>query len=167
MQISGLPDGVEGLEARGTLTSSDCARVFAPLVERHRQRGQRLRLLYQLGPDFDRFTPGALWADSRLGARYLPVLDGCAMVTDIDWIRDPGRSIGNWMPCPVRVYDNADRDDAARWLASLAAADQPSIAQTVKAYVGGTLGAATSIAKLLLVKRFGGRGRHPDRARET
>jgi hypothetical protein len=58
------------------------------------------------------------------------------------------------MPCPLRVYDNADRDDAARWLASLATADDPSIAETVKAYIGGTVGAATSIAKLLLVKQF-------------
>jgi hypothetical protein len=130
---------VNGLEARGTLTSGEYARVFAPLVERHRQGGQRLRLLYQFGPNFNGFTLGALWADSRLGARYLPVLDGCAMVTDIDWIRDPGRSIASWMPCPVRVYENAHRDDAARWLASLATADQPSIAQTVKAYVGGTV----------------------------
>ncbi len=113
-----------------------------------------MRLLYQFGPNFNGFTLGALWADSRLGARYLPVLDGCAMVTDIDWIRDPGRSIANWMPCPVRVYENAHRDDAARWLASLATADQPSIAQTVKAYVGGTVGAVTSIATLLLIKRF-------------
>ncbi|WP_343708604.1 STAS/SEC14 domain-containing protein [Mycobacterium sp.] len=96
----------------------------------------------------------ALRADSRLGARYLPVLDGCAMGTDIDWIRDPGRSIGNWMPCPVRVFDTAHRDDAARWLAALATAGQPSIAPTVQAYVGGSAGAATSIAKLLLVKRF-------------
>lgn len=151
-QISGLPDGVEGLEARGTLTSGDYARIFVPLVERHRQGGHRLRLLYQFGPDFKGFTLGALWADSRLGARYLPVLDGCAMVTDIDWIRDPGRSIANWMPCPVRVYDNGHRDDAARWLVSLTTADQPSIVQTVKAYVGGTVGAATSIAKLLLIK---------------
>jgi hypothetical protein len=152
--ISGCPDGVEGLEARGTLTAGDYAHVFAPLVERHRQGERRLRLLYQFGPDFTGFTPGALWADSRIGARYLPVVDGCAIVTDIDWIRDPGRSIGNWMPCPVRVYDNAHRHEAARWLASLATADDPTIAQTVKAYVGGTVGAATSIAKLLLVKRF-------------
>lgn len=122
-----------------------------------------MRLLYEFGPDFDRFTPGALWADSRLGARYLPLLDGCAIVTDVDWIRGPGRSIGNWLPCPVRVYDNVHREDAARWLASLATADQPSIAQTVKAYVGGTVGAAVSIAKLLLVKRFGRNCRHPDR----
>ena len=113
-----------------------------------------MRLLYQFGPDFNRFTLGALWADSRLGARYLPVLDGCAMVTDIDWIRDPGRSIANWMPCPVRVYDNAQRDVAARWLGSLAVAEEPSIAQTAKAYIGGSVGAATSIAKLLLIKRF-------------
>ena len=145
---------MDGIDARGTLTFGDYAGVFAPLVDRHRESGHRLRLLYQFGPGFNSFTPGALWADSRLGARYLPVLDGCAMVTDIDWIREPGRSIANWMPCPVRVYDNAHRDDAVRWLVSLGTADQPSIAQTVKAYLGGTVGAATSIVKLLLAKRF-------------
>lgn len=128
MQMSGLPDGVHGLEARGTVTSDDYDRVFAPLVDRLRQGGQRLRLLYQVGPGFDRIAPGALWADSRLGARYLPLLDGCALVTDIDWIRDPGRSIATWIPCPMRVYGNEHRDDAARWLASLPAGDEPSIA---------------------------------------
>lgn len=153
---------MDGIEARGTLVSGDYARVFAPLVEQHRQGGQRLRLLYQFGPGFDSLTLGALWADSRLGARYLPMLDGCAVVTDIDWIREPGRSIADWMPCPVRVYDNAHRDDAARWLASLPVAGQPSFTQTAKAYVGGTVGATISLARLLLVKRFGGNRRHPD-----
>jgi len=156
VQMSGLPGGVHGLEARGTVTSEDYDQVFAPLVDRVRQGGQRLRLLYQIGPNFSRLTPGALWADSRLGARYLPVLDGCALVTDIDWIRDPGRSLATWMPCPVTVYDNAHRDDAARWLASLPAGDEPSIAQIAKAYVGGTCGAAVSIMKLLVTKRFRG-----------
>jgi hypothetical protein len=152
--MSGLPDGVDGLEARGTVTSDDYDRVFAPLVDRLRPGGQRLRLLYQIGPGFNRLTPGALWADSRLGARYLPLLDGCALVTDIDWIRDPGRSIATWLPCPMRVYDNAHRDDAARWLASLPVGNEPSIAQMAKAYIGGTGGAAASIAKLLVLKRF-------------
>jgi hypothetical protein len=153
-QMSGLPGGVAGLEARGTVTSNDYARVFAPLVDRVRQAGQRLRLVYQFGPDFDRFTFGALWADSKVGTRYLPVLDGCALVTDVDWIREPGRSIATWLPCPMRVYDNAFRDDAARWLASLPAGKEPSIAQMAKAYLGGTGGAAASIAKLLVLKRF-------------
>jgi hypothetical protein len=152
--MSGLADGVDGLQARGTLTSDDYARVFAPLVDRHRRGGQRLRLLYQFGPAFDRITPGALWADSVLGARYLPLLDGCALVTNIDWIREPARSIAAWMPCPMRVYDDAHRDDAARWLASLSPADEPSIAQTAKAYIGGTCGALASIAKLLVTQQF-------------
>jgi hypothetical protein len=156
VQMSGLPDGVHGLEARGTVTSDDYARAFAPLVDRVRQGGQRLRLLYQIGPDFTRITPGALWADSRLGTRYLSVLDGCALVTDIDWIRDPGRSIAAWMPCPVAVYDNAHRDDAARWLASQPTGGEPSITQVAKAYIGGTGGAAASIAKLLIRKLFRG-----------
>jgi hypothetical protein len=154
MQMSGLPDGVHGLEARGTVTSDDYDRVFAPLVDGLRQGGQRLRLVYQLGPEFDRITPGALWADSRLGARYLPLLDGCALVTDIDWIRDPGRSIATWMPCPMRVYGNEHRDDAARWLASLPAGDEPSIAQMAKAYLGGTGGAVVSVAELLVNRLF-------------
>lgn len=152
--MSGLPDGVDGIEATGTLTSGDYARVLAPLVDQHRRDGTRLRLLYQFGPDFRRLTPAALWADSALGARYLPVLDGCAIVSDVDWIREPGRSIATWLPCPLRIYDNSHRDDAARWLASLPATTKPSMTQTARAYVGGTLGATASLAKLLFGKRF-------------
>jgi hypothetical protein len=154
--MQGLPGGVDGIEARGTLTSQDYARVFAPLVDRHRRSGQRLRLLYQFGPDFTGFTPGALWADSRLGARYLPVLDGCALITDLDWIREPGRSIARWLPCPLRVYENSQCGDAGRWLASLPTASQPTFAQTVAAYVGGTAGSTASLAKLLIARLFRG-----------
>jgi SpoIIAA-like len=115
---------------------------------------RRLRLLYRFGPSFNRITAGALWADSRLGARYLPLMDGCALVTDIDWIQAPGRGIATWLPCPMRVYDNAHRDDAACWLEGLTAGVHPSVAQTAKAYIGGTGGATFSIAKLLLSRRF-------------
>jgi hypothetical protein len=149
--MTDLPPGVHGLDARSTVTSDDYAQVFAPLVNQLRRAGQRLRLLYQFGPGFSRITPGALWADSRLGVHYLPMLDGCALVTDVDWIREPGRGIAAWMPCPMQVYDTAYRDDATRWLAGLPAGKEPSISQTAKAYIGGTGGAAVSILKLLLM----------------
>ena len=154
MQLSDVPDGVHGLEARGTVTPHDYDRVFAPLVDQVWRSGERLRLLYQFGPDFVRLTPGALWADSKLGARYLPLLDGCALVSDIDWIREPGRSIAAWMPCPVRVYGNEHREEAACWLDSLPACEKPSIAQMAKAYVGGTGGAVAGLAKLLVTRPF-------------
>jgi SpoIIAA-like len=154
VQMSGLPNGVHGLDARGTVTAADYDAVFAPVVDQLRQNGRRLRLLYQFGPSFNRITAGALWADSRLGARYLPLMDGCALVTDIDWIQAPGRGIATWLPCPMRVYDNAHRADAACWLEGLTAGVHPSVAQTAKAYIGGTGGATFSIAKLLLSRRF-------------
>jgi hypothetical protein len=80
-------------------------------------------------------------------------MDGCALVTDIDWIQAPGRSIATWLPCPMRVYDNAHRAEAACWLEGLPVSGHPSAVQTAKAYIGGTGGAAISIAKLLLSRR--------------
>lgn len=151
---SDVPEGVHCLEATGTVTSDDYSQAFAPLIDRVERAGQRLRLLYRFGPRFVRLTPGALWADSKLGARYLPLLDGCALVTDIDWIREPGLSIAAWMPCPMRVYGDEQRDEAACWLESLPAGRTPSIAQMAKTYVGGTGGAVASIAKLLITKPF-------------
>lgn len=148
-----VPQGVHTLDASGVVTSDDYAQVFAPLVDRVRREGQRLRLLDQFGPGFTRLTPGALWADSRLGARYLPLLDGCALVTDTDWIREAGRGIASWMTCPMRVYTNEQRDEAASWLAALPDSQNPSTTQVIRAYVGGTGGAVVSLGKLFILGR--------------
>jgi hypothetical protein len=145
------PPGVQALEASGTVTAADYAAVFAPIITRLRRNGDRLRLLYQFGPDFERLTLGALWADTRLGIGYLPILDGCALVSDIEWIREPTRSLGAWLPCPMRVYDNDRRDDAAAWLASLPqGGGRPSTSSIVKAYVGGSAAATASLAKIVV-----------------
>lgn len=159
-----VPAGVHALEATDVVTADDYAQVFAPLIDRLAREGQRLRLLYQFGPGFTRLTPGALWADSTLGVRYLPLLDGCALVSDIDWIREPGRGIAAWVPCPMRVYANEQRDEAAAWLAALPRCQRPSTTQFLRAYVGGTGGAVVSLGKLFLLDRVGldtryGRGR--------
>jgi SpoIIAA-like len=149
-EVVDVPDGVHALDATGVLTAEDYAHVFAPLVDRLRRADQRLRLLYQFGPGFTRLTPGALWADSKLGVRYARLLDGCALVSDIDWLREPGRGIATWMPCPMRVYGNDQRDEAAAWLAALPRGQDPSVRQILRAYVGGTGGASVGIAKVAM-----------------
>jgi hypothetical protein len=152
--MSDLPSGVHGLVARGTVAADDYARAFAPLVNRIQRSGERLRLLFWFGPSFERITLGALWADSWLGTRYISVMDGCALVTDIDWVSEPARGIAPWLPCPMQVYDNEHQGDAARWLSSLPARHEPSTAQTAKAYLGGTAGATLNLAKLLVLRGF-------------
>jgi hypothetical protein len=136
-ELLGMPEGIRMLEAVGTVTASDYERVFAPMIEKAGRAGDRMRLLYAFGPGFQRITAGALWADARLGSAYLRLLDGCAVVSDIGWIRAPSRAIGAWMPCPLRVYDNDERDDAVAWLVSLSQCADVSARDMAKAYIGG------------------------------
>lgn len=109
-----------------------------------------MRLLYQFGPGFERITPGALWADTRLGLGYLPLLDGCAVVSDIGWIRAPARGVSAWMPCPMRLYDNDECDDAVAWLTSLPTGADVSMRDMAKAFIGGSLAAVGSLGGLVI-----------------
>jgi hypothetical protein len=158
-ELDGVPTGIQALEAVGTVTADDYERIFAPLVNHANQTGSRMRLLYQFGPGFQRITPGALWADTRLGLGYVRLLDGCAIVSDIGWIRTPARAIGSWMPCPVRVYGNDERADAVAWLASLPESAEVSARELAKAYVGGLGAALASLGNLAISKAI--KSRHP------
>ena len=153
--LTDVPDGVDALCARGTVTAHDYERSFAPLVDQARRTGRRMRLLYQFGPEFDRLTPGALWADTRLGRGYLRLLDGCAVVSDIDWIAEPTRAIGGQMPCPVRVFGNDERPAALAWLSSLPELPPVSGRAMASAYLGGTAAGLARVG-LVVVRRIGG-----------
>lgn len=118
-RLQGLPAGVDGIKAVGKVSKEDYERVFEPLLDDARREGRRIRLLYQLGPEFEGLTPGAAWEDFRLGIGSLRLLDGLAVVTDTGWIRESTRLIGFVMPCPVRVFPNAQRAEAVEWLRSL------------------------------------------------
>lgn len=87
-----------------------------------------------------------------LGVGYLRLLDGCAVVSDIEWIREPACGIGAWMPCPVRVYHNDERDDALTWLTSLPEGVDVSARDMAKAYLGGVGGGLRSLGGLLISK---------------
>lgn len=135
------PKGVQALDAVGVVTKRDYEDVVVPLVDQAWRAGARLRLLYQCGPRFRWLTPGALWADARLGTRYLRLLDGCAVVSDTGWIRHSTRGISTWMPCPVRVFGNDDHGAALTWLDSLPERNGVSPRAMISAYLGGCAGA--------------------------
>ena len=151
-ELGGMPAGIAALEAVGTVTAGDYRQAFAPLVAHSQRTGGRMRLLYQFGPRFQRITPGALWADTRFGTGYLRLLDGCAVVSDVEWIRVPTRRIGAWMPCPVRVFHNAERDDAVAWLTSLTTGADVSAGDMIKSYIGGVGAAASSVGELAIAR---------------
>ena len=114
--LENLPTGVVGVRASGTVTKDDYDRVFRPLLQRAHAEGRRVRLLYVFAPDFSAFTAGAGWEDVRLWLKYLRMFERCAVVTDRTWIREGALMIGTMMPCPVKVFDTAEQQQALQWV---------------------------------------------------
>lgn len=118
-RLQGLPRGVDGLKAVGKISRDDYEKIAEPLFEEARREGRRIRFLYELGPEFEGLTPGAAWEDAKIGLRSMRLFDGCAIVTDVDWLRRSVRLAAFLMPCPVKIFGGGERDSAAAWLASL------------------------------------------------
>jgi len=118
-KLKDLPGGIDGVRAIGKISKEDYEQVFVPLLDEARREGRHIRFLYQLGPEFEGFTPGAAWEDAKIGLHFLRLFDGCAVVTDLAWIRELTRLAGFLMPCPVSVFSNTEFDGAVDWLRSL------------------------------------------------
>jgi hypothetical protein len=118
-RLANLPSGIDGLKALGKLSRADYDAAFLPLLRAAYRDGRRIKLLYELGPEFDGLTPGAVWEDLRLGLPFLRLFGGVALVSDHALARDVTRLMGLLMPCPLRIFHWAERESAVAWLASL------------------------------------------------
>ncbi len=116
--IPDLPQHVLGVDARGRVSAEDYERVLIPAVEERLKSNPKLRLLYRLGPEFEGYTPGAMWDDARLGFAHWNAWEKIAVVTDVEWIRAAVRSFAFALPGEVRVFANEEFDAARAWVQS-------------------------------------------------
>lgn len=114
--ITELPSNVVGLVASGHVTAEDYESVAIPAVETALKAHGRIRMLYQVPADFDGFAPGAVWDDVKMGMGHFTAWERIAVVSDVDWIRGSTRFFGFLMPCPVKLFANAQMDEATRWI---------------------------------------------------
>lgn len=116
--LSDLPEHVVGIVASGQVDASDYETVIIPAIESALKEHGRVRVLYQLGPAFTGFTPGAMWDDMKVGLAHLNAWERIAVVTDEGWIAGATRLFGFAMPCPVRVFPNKEFAEAANWISA-------------------------------------------------
>jgi hypothetical protein len=117
--LTDLPRGVLGVKAIGKVTKEDYVTVVEPMLDQMHRERRRVLFLYELGPEFESFSPGAAWEDAKVGMRSALLFDGCAVVTDVGWIRDSTRLAAFLMPCAVRVFAHAERGQAIAWLEAI------------------------------------------------
>lgn len=117
-RVQDLPNDILGLRGTGTVSKDDYDDVVHPLLSEARREGKRIRLLFHFPPQFEGLTPGAAWEDVQIGFRHLRLFERIALVSDKEWIRNITRGAGALLPCPIKVFRDAEWDDALAWLAA-------------------------------------------------
>ena len=112
-----LPPGVLGFEARGKVTAQDYQTVMMPEINRVVAGGDKLRIVYQLGSDFEGFTVGAMFDDAITGVGHLKAWERAAVVSDVDWVHKSFGFFAALMPVTMRLFRNAELEAATGWVA--------------------------------------------------
>lgn len=112
------PADVIAVAAHGHLKREDYERDLIPKVmERIRAEG-RIKLIYEIGPDFAGFSAGAAWDDAKLGFLHLSDFAKIAVVTDHEWIRLGTKMFAPLISCPVHLFHLSERAAAKDWICS-------------------------------------------------
>jgi hypothetical protein len=111
------PSTVLAVRAVGRLTKEDYENVLEPAVERLVSETGELRAVIVVGDEFDSFTSGAAWEDTKFGIAHWGKWKRCAVVTDKDWVEGGVKVFGWMMPGEVKVFEDDDLDDAIEWAA--------------------------------------------------
>ena len=115
--IENMPVGTIGVEASGKVTEDDYKDVLIPTVSAALEAGD-VRLLYVLKDD-SKYSPGAVWADTRVWAKNLRGWKRIAIVSDADWIENGVKAFGWMMPGKVKVFDDDEVREAKAWLVGI------------------------------------------------
>lgn len=116
--IANMPTGTIGVEAVGKVTEEDYRDVLIPAIGTALERND-VRLLYVLDEDFGSYSPGAMWADTKLWAQHLKAWRKIAIVSDADWLENSVKAFGWLIPGEVKVFESDDLDDAKEWLSGV------------------------------------------------
>lgn len=116
--IQGLGDGIVGAKAVGTVTADDYESTLIPAVEGALAEGDKLRMLYVLGQEFETYDSEAALDDARMGMHHWSDFERIALVTDHVVYRTAVKGFGFLMPGEVKVFGNDEMDAAVEWIRS-------------------------------------------------
>jgi hypothetical protein len=129
--IPGMPPGTLGFRVSGRLTREDYVDVLVPPLRRAVEAGERLRVLYAIGPELH-MEPAAVWEDLKvevdLGIRHRDAWERIAVVTDIDWLWRAFELFSWMVPGEMRLFRERELEQAKAWLAGQQAGPQRPLA---------------------------------------
>ena len=120
--IPDMPPGTLGFRASGKVTREDYRGVFLGPIKQKVESGEGIRLLFQVGPEFDKFATGALVEDTKtgwnLGVLHPDAWKRVAFVTDVHWMTQATHAFAWMMPGELKTFSLEEVDDAKTWVAA-------------------------------------------------
>lgn len=114
--MNDLPGNVLGVTAEGEVTGSDYENVLIPAIEDKLKANGKIRFLYHLGSGFTGFSMAAMADDAKIGMKHFSSWDKIALVSDHHMINGLAMFFGYIMPSEVRIFKNAELDEAKKWI---------------------------------------------------
>jgi hypothetical protein len=116
-RIDDMPSGTIGFEAGGEVEDDDWEDVAEPVLREALAKGDKLRVLYLLGPGVQEVEGDAVGAGAKFQARHATSFERVAVVSDEDWLRPALTALSFLLPGKAKGFQVAELADAKAWLA--------------------------------------------------
>jgi len=113
--ITGLSDGTIGFRAIGKVEADDYKNTMNPAVDAVLADHDKVNCVYVLSPEFDGYSLGAMWQDTKEGTRGLTAWNRIAFVSDHSWLNHLVPTAGHLISGEVKVFALADEAAAIAW----------------------------------------------------
>lgn len=119
-RIEDMPPGTIGFRATGEVTGEEYRETLLPPMREAAESGD-VRMVFAIGPGFEKFEAGALVQDAKtgltLGLGQLSSWKRTALVTDVEWIQKALHMFAWMTPGEVRVFEPDELEAAKEWVA--------------------------------------------------
>lgn len=115
-RIEGLPDNVVAFSASGQVTGEDYENALMPALGAAHEQHDKIRLLFELGEEFEGYEGEAAWDDAKVGLKYFTAFDKAAVVSDNHRVVRAVKTFGFMMPGEIRLFANSDLEAAKSWV---------------------------------------------------
>ena len=117
-RMTDMPVGTIGFEAVGDVEDDEWEDTVEPILRQVIAEGQKVRLLYALGPRTREVEGDAMKADTAFRARHASSFEKVAVVSDEDWMRPALSALSFMLPGKAKGFRVRDIEDAKAWLAA-------------------------------------------------
>ena len=114
--LSGFLSSVVAIACEGRVTRKDYDDVLVPAVTAALQRHDKVRLYYEITPQFSGMDPGAMWEDFIVGMEHLLRWERVAVITDVAWIQHTVNAFRFLLPGKVRIFGGGETAAARAWI---------------------------------------------------